>query len=164
MKRIGVWLSVLLFALTIGATDMYVAPAALGTGDGYTEKNAAMWTDKLFWTHAQQRVKQGDTTVHFAAGTYLARKSGSTAVSLQLSKVGAANHTLTLLGAENEGSVFVRDPSEPTDQTAENRLSYILYLYQCQNVTVDGLHFTGNGAIGYALGIRTPYNVRVRNC
>ena len=167
MNRIGMWLAGWIgavFALTLGATDMYVAPEALGTGDGYTENNAAVWTDKLFWTHAQQRVKQQDTTVHFAAGTYVASKNSSGTVCLQLSKLGVSNHTLTLLGAENSGSVFLRDPSDSTEQTTENRLAYILYLYQCQNVVVDNLHFTGIGALGYALSIRTPYNVLVRNC
>ena len=164
MNRIGVWFSVLFFALTLGATDMYVAPEALGTGDGYTESNAAKWTDKLFWAHAQQRVKQKDTTVHFAAGTYMASRNGDTSVCLNLKNAGAADHTLTLLGAANEGTLFMRDPSEPTDQTEENRLSYIFLMQYGRNIVMDNLHFRGNGAIGESVNLQSMSNVLVRNC
>ncbi len=164
MKKMFALLLALLPVMVMAATDMYAAPTAIGTGDGYTAANAAAWTDELFWIHVQQRIKKADTTVHFAAGEYIASKTSARNVCLALSSRGSEKYTLTLLGADNKGSVFMRDPSESKAQTTANRLAYIIYLYNCTNVVVDNLHFTGDAALGYVLSIRTPHNVLVRNC
>ena len=166
MKRMKtgliVWLAVL--GLTLGATDFYMAPEARGTGTGKSEENAALWSERTFWRQVQTAVNKADTTVHFLPGTYVAYKHDGEEAYLFLSSKGSAEHTLTLRGAEGEGTIFMRDPADPTTQTDDNRLAEIVMLNNCTNLVVENFHFRGSGAIGKGITIQTPHRITIRNC
>ena len=168
MKARARFASILLLFLTgwqAAAAADDVAPERTGTGDGKSAANAAAWFDQQAYIHANISVRQEDTTIHFAPGTYIGRKrSGVSTRCMLLDNIGNSKHRLTLLGAPDRASVFIRDPEDPTDQVSSLRLDYFFDLYQCRNITLDDLHFTGPGALSYAIRIREPHDIALRNC
>ncbi len=113
-------------------TVLYVAPADRGNADGLSRKDAALYTDAVFWEKVNTHLKEEPVTVSFADGLY--------ASPLSLSVVGNDRHTVTLKGESPGGVIF-------------DGLAPVLFeLKGCRNMVVDSFNFTGE-APGYAFKI-----------
>jgi len=102
----------------------WVAPTAVGTGDGSSSANAASFLSASFWGNAQNVLQFTNVTVNFNDGTY---SQGE----LTLANMGNAVHQLTLQAVNLYQPVFTSNPD-----------AYI-YMPGSQNIKFYGLTFSG---------------------
>ena len=143
---------------------LYAAPQAQGTGDARSPENAAAFRAPAFWKQVNTLLQEAPVTVRLAAGKYLTTYPGDRTSSVSISRVGHPENRLTIQGAPDGGSVFSRDPGDNLDPTDRNNWPNLITFRNSQNVTVENLHFTGKGVVGYAIQFRDTPNVTVRHC
>ena len=131
-------------------TRLYIAPTQQGTGDGQTETDAAQYTNEAFWHNVQTMLNQHPVTVHFLPGDYIQSP-------LRLAKLGHPKNRLTLLGSDK--TVFKIHSTDPKKPNTGFHIAA-----GCQNITVENLHFTGNGTVGYISHVRGSQNIHFKNC
>ncbi|HEY4415062.1 MAG TPA: hypothetical protein VGO57_05155 [Verrucomicrobiae bacterium] len=106
----------------------WVAPTAIGSGDGSSAANAASYRTASFWTGVQSQLNGVQVIVNFVNGTY-------NAGNLVLADMGDPLHRLTLQAANRYGAILSPSSND------------ILELTGTQNIGLDGFVFTG----------KTPY-------
>ncbi len=115
----------------------YVAPLPLGSGSGLGPANAANYLDVSFWDGVQATLLSSPVKVVFLDGTY---QQGT----LWLIDRGRDDHRLVLEGQSRDGVHFL----------VANAVQSGLHLRLCRNTTVRWIHFSGPGAMDYAMIIR----------
>lgn len=128
-------------------STMFVAPMAIGNGQGGAPSNAACYTDSRFWEAVQSALSSGPVKVIIVDGVYRS--------PLQLVRLGHPSHTLQLV-AQSSSVVF----------SAAARLD----VRGSQNIDLDGITFRDFNRVSYALRIgpddtrRRTANINVLNC
>lgn len=107
--------------------NFWVAPAAVGSGDGSSSANAAYYLNSSFWTTIQSQLSVNDVNVNLLGGNY-------TAGTLTLTDRGSPVHRLTLQAVNLCGPVFSESSSDLIDLTGS------------QNIRFYGLVFTGHSS------------------
>jgi hypothetical protein len=135
-------------AIGANALNYWVAPTAVGTGDGSSSFDAASYLNATFWNGVQSQLSNTNVYVNFVSGAY-------NAGSLNMTNIGNPLHLLTLGAATTYGPVF-----SPRAQ--------IIQLYGCQNFQLNGLVFNGP-ALYWGLycipnGMNPCRNICVNNC
>lgn len=136
---------------------LYVAPDGIGKSDGSSEHDAAYFADKTFWTQVQNSLAQSEVEVKFLVGNYVRAYTHDPLVFKQM---GNKDNRLILRGSEG---VEFRLPQ--TGGVA----NYIMDFQGSQNITIDNMHFSGDGAIQYVMrftrsGTVPTTNILVENC
>ena len=106
-------------------STIYVAPTAMGSGNGSSQANAASYTSASFWSNVQTSLQSSATTVNFLAGSY--------SETLTLSGIGNATNHLTLQGINATDVIF-------NGSNANN----IVLSSGSQNMTIKSLNFRGD--------------------
>ena len=117
-------LSVTQVVTSVVTSGYWVAPTAVGTGDGSTSANAAGYLNASFWATIQSRLQNSNVTVNFLSGNYSANTLGFT-------NAGNPLHQLTL-NAVIPHSVIFNPSANP-----------IIQLMGSQNIKLSGFGFTG---------------------
>jgi len=126
-------------ALSVSASAarvFHVAPEPRGSATGASADDAASYRDTGVWATVKEHIGGEPVTVRFAAGDYVQGP-------LTVKGVGGPNHTLTVEGDSDGGTVF---QALNEDETKPNTG---FYLVDCRNIVVRDLHFTGPGKTGY---------------
>ncbi len=118
-----------------GQVMHYVAPTALGNGDGASAANAAGYTNLSFWNQINNKLNSNAVTVRFLDGNYTQR--------LMLDSIGNADHQLTMIGDTAHGAVF----NPGTD------IAHGIYLLGVRNIAIRQLHFTGDHITSFGIRI-----------
>lgn len=108
-----------------GENAYYVAPAAMGAGDGTSTANAAHYRSSATWQQIEGLLASDPTTVRFIDGVYADD-------TLWLTDIGHANHQLTLTSDSVGGAVFDSD------------YSWNIRMSGARNIVFRDLHFTGS--------------------
>lgn len=153
-------LALFIFILLLGTTtvasaeqsvcEFYVASATAGSGDGNAEASAAFYIDSTFWRKVQESLQNGPVTVRLLPGRY---NKGQ----LKLEHMGHPGNLLTLQGDRDETIFEILKDSEIEPSTG-------LFIRYCQNVTLRGVLFTGEGYAGYISQVYRSQNVLIENC
>jgi hypothetical protein len=109
----------------------WVAPSALGTGDGSSSANAAGFLNYSFWNNVQTQLLTANVNVNLLDGTYYQGMLGFT-------NMGNPLHQLTLQAVDRYGADF------------PGLIGTYLYVLGSQNIKFNGLVFSGNGASYWA--------------
>ncbi|TZF81440.1 hypothetical protein FW774_17915 [Pedobacter sp. BS3] len=144
MKRLCLWLSLLIPYMGYGQLVRYVAPATLGSGNGLSAINAADFLNAAFWSDVQLLLRHDDVTVNFLAGDY---RRAYTETPLVLESMGNGQHALLLQG-DGTNTIF----TIPTGYATQ---PVMVDIRNSRNITVRNFNFTGNGGINYVLRITT---------
>lgn len=139
-------------------TDLlyYVAPDSKGSGTGLTEANATDFLNDSFWSLIKSQLTTKSIKIQFLDGKYL---RAYTVKALKLASIGNSTHKLILSGFPN---VVFNAPSNLNLATKSN----LINIASSQNITIENIHFTGNGKLNYVLQIRyqSTKNILVDNC
>ncbi len=129
-------------------TNLWVAPAAEGAGDGSVPSNAAYYLNASFWSGVANEIQSANVTVNFLSGAY-------NAGSLNLTNMGNPQHPLALVAKTPQGPIF--SPS-----------ANIFQLYGCQYFEINGLVFNGPspywGIYCIPNGSMSCRNIEITNC
>jgi hypothetical protein len=146
----------------VTAAEFYVAPKALGSGDGKAAASAADYLDAKFWDGVVKARAAEAVTVHFTPGTYEAKPGKGKWVYLDRS-FGNSAQLLTLAGDAAGGTVFRRIGENVADQKPA-QYSHLLLIRNSGNMLVKNLHFRGGEQLGYGLSIRSSTDITVDQC
>ncbi len=164
MKFVLTLLCLVAFTLLNAAElTMYAAPEAAGKGDGSTPENTArLWDAKLWWKIKNELAKT-PVTLKLAAGNYYQEIPAKRETSLVLRGIGNEKNRFVMQGAPKFGSVFSRHPND-SKELKGNLFPLIAVRNNSQNITFEGLYFTGDGVCAAGLIIAHSQNILIRNC
>ncbi|MBQ4107698.1 MAG: hypothetical protein IJC73_09020 [Lentisphaeria bacterium] len=146
--------------------QLYVAPAAIGTGSGASSASAADIRDAGFWKRVNAELQKTPVTVHVLPGEYIIthdRNNPKATNNITLTQVGDPQNRLTIRGADRNATCFKRNDSDSMEIHVKNFVNLIT-LRSCRNIRIEKLYFTGKGICGYALQIRGSQDITVSNC
>jgi hypothetical protein len=126
----------------------YVAPEAVGAGDGSDPANAAYFRNMQVWSAAQKSLEQSPVIVNFLPGDYIFSKNlknGQSRDRLTLQYLGHDEHVLIIQGMYQEGTIFMSDPKEQPNES----LAIDLLFFEGKNAIIRNLHFTGSQYMNY---------------
>jgi len=158
------------------ATDYWVAPTAIGTGDGSSSANAAGYLNSSFWGSIQSRLQITNVNVNLLDGNY-------NAGTVNLDDLGHPLHRLSLQAVNLYGPVFSTTGNDMIDVVGSQNFKFYgivftgpaMYwgvdcqpdhLYPCRNLEFSYCQFINltnavYGALGLVNGVR---DVMVDNC
>jgi hypothetical protein len=163
MKKLFLFLFWVFTYLYSGAqTVRYVAPTAIGNGNGLSASNAADFLEKIFWKNIQDLLASQPVIVEFLGGDY---SRAYTENALMIANMGDARNTLLLEGNPLNTTIFTL----PVTDSPTKARPHVIEINNSVNITLKNFHFTGGGTINNVLNItstpgHTTYNILIENC
>lgn len=123
---------------SVSARTFYAAPQARKNADGSDPRNAAKWTDAVFWEEVEASLEHGDVVVNFVGGTYqVSDRRKLDMPTLSLSGLGHDSHRLVLQGMSPKAVRITRHLSDGVKDSRD-----FLKLSRCRNIILRHLTFT----------------------
>ena len=177
LTRLGLLVLSLVLALLapVAAADarqLFVAPVAVGRGDGADRDAAADFRDTKFWEGINARLAAGPMTVTFLAGSYVVSADPARhQPMLQLTGLGDERHPLVIEGERAGAVVFTRHAADrkladyPAAERAGLKGPGLFFLVQSRNATVRRFTFTAPDVpMGYTTNFAGGRDLTIENC
>jgi len=169
MKEINFMKKLLLFLLwsfahlySSAQAIRYVAPTAIGNGNGLSASNAADFLGSAFWKDVQNLLASQPVIVKFMGGNYY---RAYTENALMIAKMGNVQNTLLLEGYPLNTTIFTL----PATGSPTSIKPHVIEINNSVNITLKNFLFTGDGSIDNVLNITstpgyTTNHILVENC
>ena len=140
----------------------YVAPTAIGNGNGLSASNAADFLETTFWKDIQDLLASQPVIVKFLGGDY---SRAYTENALMIANMGDARNTLLLEGNSLNSTIFTL----PVTDSPTKAWPHVIEINNSVNITLKNFHFAGGGTIDNVLNItstpgHTTNNILIENC
>lgn len=170
------WWTIVVAAAATAAEDgvrrLFVAPEAVGVGDGSARAAAADFRNLKFWNGINAKLAHGPVTVVFVAGSYVVSADQARNLTpLQLDGLGHEHNSLVIEGERAGAVVFTRHAADrkiadhPKAERAGLKGPGFFFLINSRNVTVRNLTFTAPDIpIGYATNFAGGKDLTIEHC
>ena len=176
-RRLALLTSLMLVAVaTMAAAGepvrLYVAPAAVGSGNGSARDQAADFRNLGFWDGLNEQLAARPVTVTFLTGQYVVSADAARKLpALQLKGLGHERNPLVIEGERAGAVIFTRHAGDKkvTDYPKAERAGLkgpgFFFLTDARNTTVRFLTFTAPDVpIGYATNFAGSKDVTIESC
>lgn len=140
-----------------GEVIRYVAPAAIGRGDGTSAGNAAKFNNSSFWSGVQSLLSSKPVQVSFRAGQYVISAPTD---ALTLTRIGHQTNRLSIAGADANSVRII------SGSASSASLPHLIRVDNSQNITFSNIHLRTLSAfdVGYLFLItNNSTNIRLEN-
>lgn len=157
---------------TAETLQLFVAPTAVGSGDGRSADTAADFRAAGFWERLNVHLAAGPVTVVLRAGAYVISEDRARGMPpLEIEKVGHERHSLVIQGERAGEVVFTRHASDkkvgdyPRAVRAGLKGPGLFFLRHARNTTVRNLTFTApHVPMGYATNFAGGRDLTIEHC
>lgn len=167
------WLATTAALAARDAVQWFVAPAAVGAGDGSSRAAAADFRRAPFWASLNRQLAEEPVTVVFLAGRYVVSDDPARQMPpFEIDQVGHPRHALVLEGERAGEVVFSRHEGDRKladyplpERRAGLKGPGLFFLRRGRNVTVRNLTFTAPDVpMGYTTNFAGGRDVTIEHC